>query len=370
MTYSKILNILVFLNMSFVQNKDFFKGRGAQINTHNKFSKSDYVVEHPEGIDELMLQNSNTQIYEEYPKNIVSISKSKDLPFLHSINPYQGCEHGCIYCYARNAHEYYGFSAGLDFERKIIVKREAAGLLEKYLNKPGYNPSVIMLSGNTDCYQPIERKLKITRSLLEIFLKYKHPVSIISKNNLMLRDMDILRELAALDLIHISITLNSLNESLRQKMEPRTVTGQSRIELIRRLSEENIPVRLMFAPIIPGLNSDEIPEIIKAAADAGAADAAFTLVRLNGAIAEIFTDWIIKSFPDRTEKVLSLIAQCHDGQLNDSRWGKRISGDGRVAESIHKLFKISVKKYMNGRKMREFNFNHFNQACGKQLNLF
>lgn len=356
--------------MSYVENKDFFKGRGAQINTNNKFSELDYVTEHPEGIDEFMLENSTTQIYEEHPKNIVSISKSRDLPFLHSINPYQGCEHGCIYCYARNAHEYYGFSAGLDFERKIIVKREAPSLLEKYLNKPGYTPSVIMLSGNTDCYQPIERKLKITRSLLEIFLKYRHPVSIISKNSLMLRDMDILRELAALDLIHISITLNSLDENLRQKMEPRTVTGQSRIELIRKLSAENIPVRLMFAPIIPGLNSDEIPKIIKAAADAGATDAAFTLVRLNGAIAEIFTDWIIKSFPGRAEKVLSLIAECHDGKLNDSRWGKRISGDGKVAESIHKLFRISVNKFMNNRKMREFNFDHFNQAAGKQLNLF
>lgn len=356
--------------MPYVQNKDFFKGRGAQINTHNKFLKSDYVAEHPEGIDELMLENASTQIYEEHPKTIVSISKSQDLPFLHSINPYQGCEHGCIYCYARNSHEYYGFSAGLDFERKIIVKREAPQLLEKYLNKPGYTPSVIMLSGNTDCYQPIERKLKITRSLLETFLKYKHPVSIISKNNLMLRDLDILKDLAALDLLHISVTLNSLNESLRQKMEPRTVTGQSRIDLIKKLSRENIPVRLMFAPIIPGLNSDEIPEVIKAAADAGASEAAFTLVRLNGAIAEIFTDWLIKSFPDRAEKVLNLIAACHDGKLNDSRWGKRISGDGKVAESIHKLFKISVRRFMNGRKMREFNFDHFNQTGGKQLNLF
>lgn len=356
--------------MSEIQNKDYFKGRGAQINTHNKFLKNDYVVEHPEGIDESMLENGNTKIYEEHPRSIVSISKSPDLPFLHSINPYQGCEHGCIYCYARNSHEYYGFSAGLDFERKIIVKREAPELLEKYLNKRGYTPHVIMLSGNTDCYQPIERRLKITRSLLKVFLKYKHPVSIISKNNLMLRDIDILKELAILNLVHVSVTLNSLNEDLRQKLEPRTVTAQSRIELIRKLNQENIPVRLMLAPIIPGLNSDEIPGLIKTAADAGAADAAFTLVRLNGPLAELFSDWIIKSFPDKAEKVLNLIAACHDGKLNDSRWGKRISGDGRVAESIHKLFKISVNKFMNHRKMPEFNFDHFNQAAGKQLNLF
>lgn len=356
--------------MSQTQNKDFFKGRGAQINTRNKFLKNDYVSEHPEGIDEIMLENGNTRIYEEHPKSIVSISKSRDLPFLHSINPYQGCEHGCIYCYARNSHEYFGFSAGLDFEQKIIVKREAPELLEKYLNRRGYIPNAIMLSGNTDCYQPIERSLKITRSLLKVFLKYKHPVSIISKNNLMLRDIDILKELASLDLLHVSVTLNSLNEDLRQKLEPRTVTARGRIELIRRLNDENIPVRLMLAPIIPGLNSDEIPGLIKTAADAGASDAAFTLVRLNGSLTELFSDWIIKSFPDRAEKVLNLIAACHDGKLNDSRWGKRITGDGKVAESIHKLFNISVKKFMNDRKMREFNFDHFNQAASKQLNLF
>lgn len=356
--------------MSQTQNKDFFKGRGAQINTRNKFLKNDYVSEHPEGIDEIMLENGNTRIYEEHPKSIVSISKSRDLPFLHSINPYQGCEHGCIYCYARNSHEYFGFSAGLDFEQKIIVKREAPELLEKYLNRRGYIPNAIMLSGNTDCYQPIERSLKITRSLLKVFLKYKHPVSIISKNNLMLRDIDILKELASLDLLHVSVTLNSLNEGLRQKLEPRTVTARGRIELIRRLNDENIPVRLMLAPIIPGLNSDEIPGLIKTAADAGASDAAFTLVRLNGSLTELFSDWIIKSFPDRAEKVLNLIAACHDGKLNDSRWGKRITGDGKVAESIHKLFNISVKKFMNDRKMREFNFDHFNQAASKQLNLF
>lgn len=356
--------------MSQTQNQEFFKGRGAQINTRNKFLKNDYVAEHPEGIDEIMLENGNTRIYEEHPKSIVSISKSQDLPILHSINPYQGCEHGCIYCYARNSHEYYGFSAGLDFEQKIIVKREAPQLLEKYLNSRGYIPQVIMLSGNTDCYQPIERSLKITRSLLKVFLKYKHPVSIISKNNLMLRDIDILKELASLDLLHVSVSLNSLNEDLRQKLEPRTVTAQGRIELIRKLNQNNIPVRLMLAPIIPGLNSDEIPRIIKTAADAGALEAELTLVRLNGSLAELFSDWVIKSFPDRAEKVLNMIAACHDGKLNDSRWGKRISGDGNVAESIHKLFNISVKRFMNDRKMPEFNFNHFNQAGGKQLNLF
>ncbi len=356
--------------MTHIENNEFFKGRGAQINTHNKFGKNKYVSDHPEGIDELLLEDTATQLFEEHPKSILSKSNSPDLPFMHSINPYQGCEHGCLYCYARNTHEYYGFSPGLDFERKIIVKRNAAELLEKHFNKKGYVPSSIMMSGNTDCYQPIERKLKITRSLLEVFLKYGHPVSLISKNNLMVRDLDILAELAKLDLVHVAVTLNSLNESLRQKLEPRTVTGRSRIQLISKLTELNIPVRLMYAPVIPGLNSDEIPTVIRAAADAGAEAASFTIVRLNGVIAEIFTDWIHKAYPDRAEKVLHMIASCHEGKLNDSRWGKRMGGDGKVAESIHQLFRISVNRFMKGRSLRPLNFTHFHPIGGKQLDLF
>lgn len=352
------------------KNNDYFKGRGAQVNTHNKFLKNRYVSDHEEGIDEPLLENSITQLFEEHPKSIVSKSNSPDLPFMFSINPYQGCEHGCLYCYARNTHEYYGFSAGLDFERKIIVKRNAAELLEKFFNKKGYVPTSIMMSGNTDCYQPIERKLKITRSLLEVFLKYKHPVSIISKNNLIMRDLDILSEMARMDLVHVAVTLNSLNETLRQKLEPRTVTGHSRINLISTLNRLNIPVRLMCAPIIPGLNSDEIPTLIKAAADAGADAASFTIVRLNGSIAEIFTDWIYKAFPDRAEKVLHMIADCHGGKLNDSRWGIRMSGEGKVAESIHSLFKISVNRFMKGRSLRPLNMNLFAPPSGKQLDLF
>lgn len=356
--------------MSHQENTEFFKGRGAQINTNNKFFKSQYTDEHVEGIDEPLLENSTTQLFEEHPKKIVTISNSPDLSFVQSINPYQGCEHGCLYCYARNAHEYWGFSAGLDFENKIVVKRNAAPLLEKFFNKKGYVPATIMLSGNTDCYQPIERKLKITRSLLEIFLKYKHPVSIISKNNLILRDLDLLEKLNDLDLVHVAVTLNSLNEDLRQKLEPRTVTAKGRLSLIAKLTERNIPVRLMLAPIIPGLNSDEIPAVVKAAADAGAHAASFTMVRLNGSIAEIFTDWIYKAFPDRADKVLNMIAECHKGKLNDSRWGMRMKGDGALAESIHTLFKISVNRFMRGRDLRALNFKHFTPSSGKQLDLF
>lgn len=356
--------------MSHIENEEYFRGRGAQINTHNKFLRRKYVADHIEGIDETSIENSGTQLFEESPKKIVSISDSPDLSFLMSVNPYQGCEHGCLYCYARNSHEYYGFSAGLDFEQKIIVKRNAAELLELFFNRKNYKPDTIMLSGNTDCYQPIERKLKITRSLLKVFLKYRHPVGIISKNNLMLRDLDIIRELASMDLIHVAVTLNSLNESLRQKLEPRTVTAESRIRMIEKLTEANVPVRLMLAPIIPGLNSDEIPQIVKAAADAGASAAGYTLVRLNGSIAEVFTDWIQKAYPDRASKVLNMIAACHGGRLNDSRWGTRMKGEGKVAESIQQLFKLSVGRYMAGRDMRPLNLGLFSPARGRQLDLF
>src|ERR1700761_1023468 len=332
--------------MAHADNDEFFKGRGAQVNTHNKFLKNKYVLQHIEGLDEPLIENTGTQIFEETPKKIVSESNSPDLSHMHSINPYQGCEHGCIYCYARNSHEYYGFSAGLDFERKIIVKRNAPELLEQYFNKKNYQPVCILLSGNTDCYQPIERRLKITRSLLQTFLRYKNPVSIITKNNVIIRDLDIITELAKLRLIHVNVSITSLNEQLRQKLEPRTVTASGRLAVIEKMAENNVPVRVMAAPIIPGLNSNELPDIIRAATNRGAQGAGFTIVRLNGSIAEIFEDWVRKAFPDRAEKVLNMIRACHDGNLNDSQFGRRMSGEGQVAQSIHQMFRMAVNRFM------------------------
>ena len=351
-------------------NSGFFKGRGAQLNTHNRFLKNKYVAEHIEGIDEPLLENSATQLFEETPKKIVSESNSPDLSHMYSINPYQGCEHGCIYCYARNSHEYYGFSAGLDFERKIIIKPNAPELLEQYFNKKNYQPVCIMLSGNTDCYQPVERRLKITRHLLEVFLKYKNPVSIITKNNVILRDLDILTELASMNLVHVNVSITSLNEQLRQKLEPRTVTASGRLAVIQKLSEKGIPVRVMAAPIIPGLNSNEVPNIIKAAADRGALAAGFTIVRLNGSIAEIFSDWVYKAFPDRAEKVLNMIKSCHDGKLNDSDFGRRMSGEGKIAQSIHQMFRMACNRFMAGREMPEYDYTLFVPRKGKQTNMF
>ncbi|MBS7565861.1 PA0069 family radical SAM protein [Mucilaginibacter sp. Bleaf8] len=356
--------------MAFEVNQDYFTGRGAQVNTHNKYLKNKYVAQHIEALDEPMLQNSKTQIFEETPKQIVSKSNSPDLSHMHSVNPYQGCEHGCIYCYARNSHEYYGFSAGLDFERKIIVKRNAPELLEEYFNKRKYKPTPIVLSGNTDCYQPIERELELTRRMLKLFLQYRHPVSIITKNNLIMRDLDILTELAQMQLLHVNISITSLDEQLRQKLEPRTVTSIGRLNVIEKLSAKGIPVRVMTAPIIPGLNSNEVPSIIRAAANRGAVDAGFTIVRLNGSIAELFTDWIHKTFPDRAEKVLNLIRECHGGNLNDSEYGRRMSGDGEVADSIQQLYRVACNKFLADRVMPEYNLSLFTPKAGKQTSLF
>ncbi|HEY9195243.1 MAG TPA: radical SAM protein, partial [Mucilaginibacter sp.] len=237
-------------------------------------------------------------------------------------------------------------------------------------NKKNYKPVCIMLSGNTDCYQPIERRLQITRRLLEVFLQYKNPVSIITKNNVILRDLDLLTQLGKLNLVHVNVSITTLNEQLRQKLEPRTVTATGRLAVVQRLSEQGIPVRVMAAPIIPGLNSNEVPNIIKAAADRGALAAGFTMVRLNGSIAEIFSDWIYKTFPDRAEKVLNLIRSCHDGNLNDSNYGRRMSGEGKVAESIHQMFRMACKRFMDGRVMPEYDYSLFVPKKGRQTNMF
>ncbi|MCH8903588.1 MAG: PA0069 family radical SAM protein [Bacteroidetes bacterium] len=345
------------------------KGRGAQLNVTNPFLKNDYVTEHVEGLDIPLLENDSTQYLEEKAKNIVNKVNSPDIGLSFSMNPYQGCEHGCIYCYARNTHTYYGYSAGLDFERKIIVKNNAPELLEKYLKNFKGEVKPIMFSGNTDCYQPVERKLGITRRMLEILLKYRYPVGMITKNSLILRDKDILQEMAKLNLVNVNISITTLDKKVQQKLEPRTVSGANRIKVIKELSDAGVPVRVMVAPIIPGINSQEIPAIIKAAADAGAHGAAYIIVRLNGAVAEIFSDWLKKQYPDRADKVLHQIASCHQGKLNDSRFGKRMKGDGKIAESIAALFKISKNKFMKGRSIPAMDLGAFVKREGEQLSL-
>ncbi|PKV75798.1 PA0069 family radical SAM protein [Pontibacter ramchanderi] len=350
--------------------EEFLKGRGAQYNPANPYLKHEYVAAHIEGLDEAMLSNSKTEFFAEHPKKIVNKIDSPDLGLSYSMNPYQGCEHGCVYCYARNTHQYWGYGAGLDFERKIIVKENAPEVLAKQLENKNWQVMPIMLAGNTDCYQPIEARKQLTRRMLEVLLEYRHPVSIITKNALILRDLDLLQKLNSLDLVHVNISITTLDEKLRQKLEPRTATGARRLQVVQQLAAVGIPVNVMVAPIIPGLNDSEIPAIIKSAAEAGASSAAYTIVRLNGSIGPIFEDWIREAFPDRADKVLSQIADCHGGQLNDSRFGTRMRGEGKFAETISKLFRMSLKKYMANRSMKPYNYNHFCTRAGIQMNLF
>ena len=350
------------------EKEDYFKGRGAQIKTKNKFLKAQYVTDHVEGLDEPLLSSPATQIFYENAKKVVNKVESPDLNGMYSINPYQGCEHGCIYCYARNTHEYWGFSAGLDFESKIVVKQNAPQLLEKFLLHPEWHATPIMVSGNTDCYQPLERKLEITRKLLLIFAKYRHPVGMISKNSLVTRDLDILTDLAKENLIHVHISITTLNEDLRRVMEPRTASAKKRLQTVEALAKAGVPVGIMNAPIIPGLNHHEIPNVLKAASDHGALGAGMTMVRLNGAIGKIFEDWLRKNFPDRFDKVWNQICDVHGGNVNDSIFGRRMTGEGNFAEAVQQLFRSAKKKYFEGRSMPPLDLTRFRK--GGNMNLF
>jgi DNA repair photolyase len=347
---------------------DYIKGRGAQIKTSNKFLKASYVAEHIEGLDEALSSAPTTQVYHEKPKSIVNKVTSPDLGMMYSMNPYQGCEHGCIYCYARNSHEYWGFSAGLDFETKIIVKESAPQLLEKFLLNPNWQPVPISVSGNTDCYQPLERKFEITRKILKVFAQYRHPLGMITKNGLILRDLDLLTDLAKDNLVHVYISITTLDEDLRLAMEPRTASAIKRLKTVEMLAKAGVPVGIMSAPIIPGLNHHEIPQILKAAADHGASAAGMTVVRLNGSIGQIFEDWLRKNFPDRFEKVWNQICSLHGGNVNDSQFGRRMSGEGNYAEAIHQLFHVSKKKFFTGKKMPPLDLTKFRK--GGNLSLF
>lgn len=349
----------------------YFRGRGSQVNHYNRFDRYNLSQEFQEAIDEELMHDEKTEIIYTYPKTIINKVESEDVGLAYSINPYQGCEHGCVYCYARNTHEYWGYSAGLDFETKIIVKRNAIESLEKQFSSPRWKPMPIMLSGNTDCYQPIEREMQITRRILQTCLKFRHPVGIITKNSLVKRDIDIIHELSKLNLVHVMISITGTDEKLRMALEPRTSTYKNRIDTLRFLSSNNIPCGVMVAPIIPGLNNHEIPNVLEEAGNAGASSAGMTIVRLNGAVGPIFKDWLVKNFPDRADKVWNQICETHGGKVNDSRFGVRMRGEGKIAESILALFKLSREKYIKAKGKFEFNCADFNYRANKsQMILF
>ncbi|MEM1321535.1 MAG: PA0069 family radical SAM protein [Bacteroidota bacterium] len=347
----------------------YLKGRGAQINTANRFDKH-IGEQNPLAFTDDDVNQIPTQYINVAARSIINKVDSPDIPMPYSMNPYQGCEHGCIYCYARNTHNYWGYSAGVEFEQKILIKEEAPQLLAKQLRSKNWKAAPIMLSGNTDCYQPIERKLEITRKLLEVCWRFRHPVGVITKNSLVLRDLDLLSKLNEHNLVRVAISLTTLNEQLRQFMEPRTATVAGRLETIRQLSAAGIPVNLMMAPIIPSLTDHEIFDLLKAAAEAGARSANYTMVRLNGDIAILFEDWLRKNYPDRADKVLNKIKDCHGGALSDNRFGKRMSGEGHIAAIISKQFKLARKRFFSTEKLPPLNTELYYQMKAPQMKLF
>ncbi len=350
------------------------KGRGAQLNVSNRFDALNHELR-PDFLEycskhEEEVASAKTNYLEVFPKTIVNKISSPDVGMEYSMNPYQGCEHGCVYCYARNTHEFWGYGPALDFEKKILVKKTAPELLSKLLRKNSWQACTIVMSGNTDCYQPAERKYRITRSCLKVFLRYKHPVGIITKNALILRDIDLLRKLNEDGLVSVSISITTLSEKTRRYLEPRTASIKKRLNTAKTLADAGIPVNVMLAPIIPSINSHEIMDMAKAAAEVGASSIGHIVIRLNGAIGLIFYDWIKKTLPDRANKVLRQIESCHGGNLNDSRFGVRMRGEGKIAEQINDMIRLAKRKYFKGRSMPELNTSLHSYYKNDQLKLF
>src|SRR5881396_2216447 len=322
------------------------RGRGASWSPANRFEKLHIDLTDADVMD-LNAEASPrpaTQYFCDGTKSVITRNSSPDVGFETSLNPYRGCEHGCIYCYARPTHEYLGFSAGLDFESKIMVKTNAPELLCAELESPRWNPQTLVMSGVTDPYQPIERKLCITRGCLEVLAKFRNPVAIITKNRLVTRDMDLLGNLATRNAAAVNISVTSLDSNLQRVLEPRTSSPQARLDAIRQLRSAGIPTGVMVAPIIPGLTDHEVPRILAACAKAGAQFAAYTIVRLPWAVAPLFEHWLEERFPDRKEKVLGRIRDLRGNRLNNSQWHTRKTGEGIFAEQIASLFKVGCHR--------------------------
>jgi DNA repair photolyase len=290
-------------------------------------------------------RNVVTKFYRDNSRSALAKNDSPDIGFTYDLNPYRGCEHGCVYCYARPSHEYLGFSAGLDFESKIMVKPEIPKLLEQEFRKKSWRSAAISLSGNTDCYQPIERKLRLTRQCLEVMLKYRNPVGIITKNALVTRDIDIIAELANMKLANVTISVTTLDKGLHRAMEPRTSAPEQRLKTIETLVNAGIPVGVSLAPVIPGLNDSEMPAILKRAHEHGATFAFYTMVRLPHGVKDLFVEWLHRQYPDRAEKVINRIKQIREGKMNSSAFGERMTGTGEIADSIAQLFDLTCAKY-------------------------
>ena len=344
------------------------RGRGASTDQQNRFreEKIDYFEdqetgEKPNPAREIIWDDSST---------IITKNSSPDIGFTHGINVYRGCEHGCAYCYARPYHEFLGYSPGLEFESKIVVKRKAPELLRKALSSPRWQPKVLAMSGVTDCYQPLERELALTRQCLKVLEEFRNPVTIITKNHLVTRDVDLLGQLAESKSCRVYLSLTTNDRSLARTLEPRTSTPDRRLKAIRTLSDAGIPVGVMVAPIIPGLNDHEVVELLEAAADAGATMAGYTMLRLPYAVKDIFSDWLEHHRPDRKDKVLNRIKELRGGKLNSTEFGTRMKGEGTWSEQIGTLFRIHARRLGLNRSPEPLSTASFRPGRGSQLGLF
>ncbi|MEL7060153.1 MAG: PA0069 family radical SAM protein [Acidobacteriota bacterium] len=315
------------------------RGRGAGFDPQNRFERLEVLHETP--AEEAI----TTTLFRDASRSVISRNRSPDIPFDASLNPYRGCEHGCSYCYARPSHEYLGLSAGLDFESKILVKDDAPELLRRELTAPRWRAQTLAMSGVTDAYQPIEKRLGITRGCVEVLAELRHPLAIVTKNALVTRDLDLLQRLAAHQAVSVSISITTLDPELSAGMEPRASAPRRRLEAVARLAAAGVPVGVGVAPLVPGLNDHEIPAILDAAAEAGATFAGFTVLRLPGAVAQIFDDWLERTLPDRRKKILARVRSMRSGALHDARFGHRMRGEGFFAEQVAQLFEIARRKH-------------------------
>lgn len=344
------------------------RGRGAAGNPPNRFERIQLERDADWNPEDDPLPR--TQFFKDRSQTIIATNESPDVAFEASINPYRGCEHGCIYCYARPFHEYLGFSSGLDFETKIMVKEDAPKLLRAALSSPQWQPKTLAMSGVTDPYQPVERRLKLTRDCLEVLAEFRNPVSIVTKNQLVARDADVLGELACFNAAAVFLSLPTLDADLRKVMEPRTSTPQARLAAIRTLAKAGIPVGVLVAPVIPGLTDHEIPAVLEAAANAGARFASFIVLRLPHAVAPMFEQWLAVHFPERKEKVLNRLRAVRDGKLYDNRFGKRMRGESLFAAQIETLFDVARRKAGLAGHGPELSATAFRRPGGAQLCLF
>jgi DNA repair photolyase len=366
MKNEKVIDIPVF--------KPQIRGRGALENPTGRFEKLEAFETRDETFfdaEELEERQIETCVYNDKTKTIVATNDSPDIGMEVTVNPYRGCEHGCIYCYARPGHEYFGLSAGLDFETKIFAKPEAAALLKQELSKPSWIPKVLTLSGVTDCYQPIERKLKITRGCMEVLAAFRNPAVIITKNNLVTRDADIFADMAKNDLIAVNMSITTLDGKLARNMEPRASRPEMRLKAIEILAKAGVPVNVMIGPVLPGLTEHEIPAILESASNAGATRAGYTMLRLPYGVKDLFQTWLAEHYPDRAQKILNRVREMRGGKLNDPRFGVRMRGEGFHADQIAHIFKLSRKRFGLDKDWPELSTAHFRRnAFSSQFDLF